>query len=384
MKNDCDGIDKDLIISSRYAVMAGKYCVEDQGAALLPGTRITNILGLLESGLPISNIRLEYLRGKGLWALLQYARKEVGFAEFLKAAKSEQSARCLLKATEIEQEKTKEKLREAEWRAKEAAMFDSIKRGRERVRAEKRAFDADPENIAKSKQLKLRGKYGFSQFVDKNHYPQLMDIVRRIDQGERLSKNEVAWLMTTGNKTDNSYKNYYTEELREGYHQNEAEFHANEFKKKKDPWLAVNASGHYRKGNRAAIADLMLSGIDVGRVKNLKLKSALCTTHGGVKRDLNKKEDALALGEQAHSLTPQDYRPCTLLGAVNIEMGHYELGHSWYAKAVDRGYTEEGVDAELRGIFMRADESEREKLREYLLEIDLYRYNWAKKKENLN
>lgn len=215
MRIDSDKIDKNLKNSSASSpvAMAGKYCIEDQSAALIPGTRITKILELLEYGRPISNIGLEYLYSKGLWALLRYARKEVGFTEFLKAAKLEQSARCLTKAAEVEQEQAKEKLREADQKAKEAAMFDNIRRERERARAEKRAFDTDPKNIAKAKQLKLRQKYGLSQFVDKAHFSKLMDIVHRVNQGERLSKDEVVWLMTTGNKTDQNYRDYYTEEL---------------------------------------------------------------------------------------------------------------------------------------------------------------------------
>jgi len=38
------------------------------------------------------------------------------------------------------------------------------------------------------------------------------------------------------------------------------------------------------------------------------------------------------LGKEAHLLTPRDFRPCTLLGAVNVEIGNYDLGQSWYKK----------------------------------------------------
>jgi len=41
---------------------------------------------------------------------------------------------------------------------------------------------------------------------------------------------------------------------------------------------------------------------------------------------LKAKNDALMLGENAHKLTPKDFRPCTLLGAVNMENGSYDLG----------------------------------------------------------
>jgi hypothetical protein len=85
------------------------------------------------------------------------------------------------------------------------------------------------------------------------------------------------------------------------------------------------------------------------------------------------------LGEQAHVLTPHDFRPCTLLGAVNIEIGRFDLGHSWFEKAIKRGYTEKSMDDELRRIFKRAEKSKREALRNYLLKKDPFRYNWAEK-----
>jgi hypothetical protein len=81
-------------------------------------------------------------------------------------------------------------------------------------------------------------------------------------------------------------------------------------------------------------------------------------------------------------LIPKDFRPCTLLGAVNIEIGHYDLGHSWYEKAIKRGYSEKSMDDELRSIFMRAEKSKQEALRNHLLKWDPVRYSWAKKKHD--
>lgn len=124
----------------------------------------------------------------------------------------------------------------------------------------------------------------------------------------------------------------------------------------------------------------MLSTIDVSALKNRQLKSALCTTPGGVKRDLKRWDEALSLGEQAHLLTPQDFRPFTLMGAVNMEIGNFVLEQSWYKEAVERGVSEKSVDDELRSIFMRAEKSKREALRDHLLKMDTERYSWAKKK----
>ena len=188
-----------------------------------------------------------------------------------------------------------------------------------------------------------------------------------------ISEDEVAWLPTDG-------VDYFTPELREGYHRIEADFHADAFRKNRDPWSAVNASSHYRKCRESKTAESILSSIDTAGLKNRKLKSALCTTHGGAKRDLRKYEEALDLGAQAHQMTPLDFRPCTLLGAVNMEIGQLQLGQSWFDKAVERGFSEKQVDRELRSIFMRLEKPKQEALRNHLLSIDSHRYSWAKRK----
>jgi hypothetical protein len=192
-----------------------------------------------------------------------------------------------------------------------------------------------------------------------------------IDKGTRLTEKEVVWLNVDGNE-------YFTKPLRITFHHIEAIFYTEEFKNKKDPWLVVNASSHYRKCGKSLVADQLLNTIKVKPLKNIKLKSAIYTTHGGVKRDLKDKNDALMLGDNAHKLTPKDFRPCTLLGAVNIEIGSYDLGQAWYAKAIENGFSEKAMDSELKSIYFRLSKSEKDALRSHLHSIDPQRYKWAK------
>lgn len=346
--------------------VAVKYQVEDLRGASIPGSRMTKILEQLDSGQLLSNFTLEYLRKEGFLSLSRYARKEISFPDYLKAAEKEKYQRC--SAAEI-----KALREEAEQKRKREALQARMRREQELAAAKKRAFDSDPKNIARAKQNELRAKYELSYFIEEDCFPKVMDILRRVDRGIRISEKDILWLSTKG-------KEYYTIELREEYHRIEAEFYAGEFKKSKDPWSAVNASSHYRKCGRAKTADSMLTAIVLPKLKNFRLKSAVCTTHGGVKRDLREYDDALRLGDQAHRLTPKDFRPCTLLGAVNIEIGNYDLGQAWYKKAVERGASEKSVDDDLRSIFMRADKSKQEELRDHLLKIDPDRYSWVKKK----
>ena len=150
-----------------------------------------------------------------------------------------------------------------------------------------------------------------------------------------------------------------------------------EFKRTGDPWQAVNASKHFRKCGQPGQAEKMLGGIDVSCIRDTKLKSALYTTRGGVKRDLGDLAAAFELGGQAHALTPRDFRPCTLLGAVCYERGDCEQGRAWYVKAMERGFDEAAVDGELRSIFRRLDPQKRHGMRDHLLSMDAIRYKWA-------
>lgn len=95
-------------------------------------------------------------------------------------------------------------------------------------------------------------------------------------------------------------------------------------------------------------------------------------------RDLGRFNEALRYGTEAHVITDRDFRPCTLLGAVNFEMGNYESARDWYAKAAERGASERSIDDELRGIYMRADKSKRDEIRAFLIREDPVRYKWAR------
>jgi hypothetical protein len=303
----------------------------------------------------------------GLFALLRYAKNETSFAEFLRAAEPEQSARRrFAKERALEEQ--------AEQNLQQEALQARMKLTQERMTAEKRAFDKNPKNKARAKQFELREKYNLSLFIDKDDYPKLMDILRRVDKGVRLPEDDFIWLWKNGNE---NYRTYFTKELRERYHRNEAEFYAGEFENDKNPWSAVNASKHYRKCNNAQKAVFLLSKINVPGIKDNRLKSAIYTTSGGAKRDLMEWDEALSLGEQAHLLNPKSFHPCTLLGAVNIQKGNVQLGLDWYRKAEELGYDRESIDDELRGIFNHLEISIQRELKEHLLNIDDERYDWT-------
>jgi len=350
--------------------LARKYFVADLPGAIIPATRLHNILDNLEQGRQLLEQALMYLQKQGLAALQQLAQGEISYDAFSQIAaeelvKREQVAEAERRKKEaaqlrlFEQEKAQEAIRKAEYERK-----------RQQAEEVRRQRESDPKFIAKIKNQQLRSRYGLDQFIEKQFFARLMDILHRLDGGNRLSDEDILWLTTDGS-------DYYTETLQTAFHEREAEFYTAEYKRTADPWNAVNASGHYRKCNQARKAHDLLASIPAGRQKAPKLISAICTAHGGVMRDLKRFNEALNFGDQAHALKPKDFRPCTLLGAVNFEMGNYDLGRDWYAKATELGASERTIDYDLRGIFLRADQAKREEIREFLLREDPVRYKWV-------
>ncbi len=349
-----------------YRDTALRYCVDDLPGASLPGARLQGILDSMRLGRRVTPLSLTYLQKERLEALHRLATGQLTYDSFREAALAEQAAR-------IEAATTARLAAEAEECARRAAMEEMANRAMEQAEAARLARERDPRYVAQIKQRELRARYGIDTYVDQDCFSRLMAILKRVDAGQRLSEEDFVWLSTAG-------EDYFTDELRAAYHRLEADFFATDFKKTRDPWSAVNASGHYRKCDRPDDADSLLRTISVESQKSLKLKSALCTTHGGVMRDLGRWNEALHLGHQAHEFKPDDYRPCTLLGAVHVEMGDYGLGQEWYAKAVERGASEDSVDQDLRRIFFRADQAKQQQMREFLLRQDSVRYAWVRER----
>jgi Flp pilus assembly protein TadD len=103
----------------------------------------------------------------------------------------------------------------------------------------------------------------------------------------------------------------------------------------------------------------------------------VCTTRGGAMRDLGQLDEARKLGEQGHQYMPRDFRPCTLLGAVHMELGNFGDARDWYAKAEDLGASERSIDSDLRSIFWRVENTKREAMRAFLMSEDPDRYRWV-------
>lgn len=343
--------------------LAHHYFVSDIPGSTIPASRLRDILEKLQERRPLTTTGFNYLRQLGLTALGELARGDITYATFREVAEAEQAERVQVLEAERQAKHASMLATAAEQKAREAEYWAQQEVAR-------LALESDPKYIARMKNRALRDRYGIDVFIEQNHFPRLMNILRRFDDGNRLLDDDVLWLTTEG-------QDYYNDILQAAFHQREAEFYASEYRRTSDPWNAVNASGHFRKCAQAKKAHDLLTSIPSERQKSPKLRSAIATTHGGVMRDLKRLDDALSLGNQAHALTPKDFRPCTLLGAVNFELGHYDIARDLYVKAIERGATERSIDYDLRGIFLRADPVKREEIKAVLLREDPVRYRWV-------
>jgi len=94
-------------------------------------------------------------------------------------------------------------------------------------------------------------------------------------------------------------------------------------------------------------------------------------------RDLRRFDEAVDLGDEAYALTSEDFRPCTLLGAVHIQKGNHSEGAEWYEKAETLGASSKVIDSEYRSILAAAAPEEHNKLAAFLKTLDHSRFNWV-------
>ncbi|MEM6229657.1 hypothetical protein [Shewanella scandinavica] len=175
-------------------------------------------------------------------------------------------------------------------------------------------------------------------------------------------------------------QNISNELIEKKYHLQLAHQHYQNWKQKNMPWELVNASAAYRKGGELKKIRKTLneqypfahSG------KDKKLKSALLTTFGGVCRDQEDFTRGIELGHEAHKVTPLNFRPCTLLGAIYLSTVEFDLGHEWYGKAKDRGFTQNAYDNDIKSVYFRASDEIKSRLKQNLIATG-HKYDWLSK-----
>ena len=339
-----------------HADLAERYLLEDLPGASQLGARLHGILVKIDSGEQVTTLQRQFLVTTGLHALSALADGKITHTEFRASAEQEQAAR-------IEDASAKAVKDAAERAVCEEAQAAAIKE----------TFAAMARDPVRRKQeaRKLRQRFDIG-YIESEDYPRVMALLRQVANRQRLKAEDVAWLKTEADDC-------WTDALQRAFHALEAEALTKAWETSGNPWDAVNASAHWRKADEPEQALRLTEAARAQIGPNPKLHSARATTRGGAMRDLRRLDEAKALASEAHELTPSDYRPCTLLGAVHIELQDLEAGREWYAKAESLGAPPQAIDNDLRGLLMRSPPEKRQRIREYLLRHDPERFTWLRR-----
>ena len=335
--------------SSQPINLAAKYFLDDIESMARSATLLHKTIEAIEARHPVNNLKRGYLLENGFEAHEGLHSGRLNWEDFTAQAKVAQSHRIA------------ERQRLAQEHAVRTKKAEALKATRLPIH-EKRV-----QEYRKERELAERFGCGLIPPEDKS---QAMRIWESINAGSPIKDLDLAWLETAG-------QTYWTPQLRQAHHRNIAQKLTQEWEKSGDPWKAVNACAQWRKARSPSEA---LNITETALKKDSlpkNTRSALCTTRGGALRDLHRFDEALKLGHEANQLTPKDFRPCTLLGALYIQMRQYQEGADWYRKAELFGAKPDIIDSELRSILNRAKPEDRKKLAAFLKEQDPTRYNWV-------
>lgn len=193
----------------------------------------------------------------------------------------------------------------------------------------------------KRKRRSLRDSFGLG-YIEPRDFKRVMRILREVSSGRPINDKDLKWLGSNGIA-------YWSEKLCKTHHGLMAKSFSNEWEKTHNGWSAVNASSHWRKADEPLKALPITEGA-LRQSNSKKLRSALLTTRGGAFRDLCEHNQALRTAEEAHELAPGDFRPCTLLGALYVEVYDFAEGLRWYEKAEALGANRLEINKEIRSI----------------------------------
>ena len=346
------------MLPSNQISLATKYLVDDLPGARQIGTRLYGILVKIDSGEPVSEMARAFLLGNNLLCLHALVEGRTDFDTFALKAGDERAHRMDIAKIAASEAADKEARLKAERAAASAEIFS----------------DPHYQRRQESKQLKRRFDLGY---IEPEHYPRAMRLLQSLAKGKRLRPEDIVWLQAAGDEC-------WTAAVAAAWHLVEAEVLTAAWRASNDPWDAINASSHWRKGGHPELGlSLTEDALAANPTSSPKIRSALATTRGAALRAVGRFIEAKALGEEAHALVPNDYRPCTLLGAVLIELGELNAGHEWFVKAEQRGAAKAAVDQDIRTLLTCASYTDRERIRAFLLNQDPVRFAWLRSKRVL-
>lgn len=220
---------------------------------------------------------------------------------------------------------------------------------------------------------KLKTQYEIQDFPDHSPESQLYFILQKLAQNQRLDAVEIAYLQDKDVFYSDSKIYIY-------YHTIEAQFYESDYQKTGNKWNIPNISSHWRKAQQPEKALNATENINLDKIKENKLKSAILTTKGGSFRDINNLNEAEKCAQQAIKFQPSSHHPYTLMGAICFDRYDHDQGEKWFAEAIKRGASPNSIDSEIKKSVERMeDKQKRDEIIKKLLKKDAKRYSWANK-----
>ena len=262
------------------------YCVDHIESSMIPHSILHKIIQKLKTKQNDSLTLPEkaYLVRQNLNALYSLVEGKISFNQYKKEVVNDRiKHKEHLEAERLRLEKVRElELIELKKQQEKLAQERKIREQAERERRKK--LESDPKYIEKQKEKNLIKKYDiYSYDILSKHRSKLVNILKLLDNNQRLSEQDAIWLNSEG-------REFFTDEVKIKFHRVEADFYINEYKTTKLHWHAINASSQLRKAKASKEAETFLENTEIVLNKNKKLLSAYFTTLGGVKRDIRKVE----------------------------------------------------------------------------------------------
>lgn len=221
--------------------------------------------------------------------------------------------------------------------------------------------------IAKATHFKLlKAKY---QIVGQLAVDPFYEIMLKLEREERLDPKQVVQLIEDGRLSRHG-------KIATAYYRLEAIFYEKEYRRTGNAWNLPSASSNWRKADKPNNALKATELVNLDRVRESDLKSAVLVTRGAAFRDLGCWDKARSCASEAKECQPDNHQPYTLMGAIYYDLREYSEGDRWFEMASERGADDTDDEIE-RIVRMTKDKDKRREVVEYLLHKNSVRYHWA-------
>lgn len=220
--------------------------------------------------------------------------------------------------------------------------------------------------------LELKRKFGIADSKNQLSFEIFYKIMLKLESKERLDSISVAHLVERDLLSSRG-------KIATAYYRLEAEFYEKEFHRTQKQSHIPIASNYWRKAGEPQRALNLLTNIELEKIPDNHLKSAILVAKGAAFRDIFDLINAEISAKRAIESHPESYQPYVLLGILSYDRGNYLNGDFFFKEAMQRGAKTAEIDDEIKQVLKTiASEKHRQNTVEYLLKKDLERYAWAK------